>query len=201
MIAKLWGCLDSVIDQTVLLNVQGVGYQLSCSRKTIDALPDKGADVALCAEMIVRQDLIQLYGFYTEAEKQCFKVLLSVQGVGMKAALAILSVLSPEDLARAISAQDKAWIATADGVGPKLAARVVNELKDKVSSLPVTLADVSTLPSSAPNMTSYHEEAVSALIQLGYRRQEAVKAVTSINDAGSIEEMIRMGLANLSRAS
>jgi holliday junction DNA helicase RuvA len=200
MIAKLKGLLDSIGETWVILDVQGVGYLLSCSRKTIAKMPEVGLATTLHVETIVRQDMIQLFGFADLAEKDWFSLLTTVQGVGMKVALAILSVLSPDELHQALSSQDKAMFARADGVGPKLAARITNELKDKRPT-GFLGGNVHILPT---RVVPVQEEAVSALMNLGYRRQEAIDAVSQAcqnqETTPSIEDIIRIGLSKLARA-
>ena len=137
MIAKLKGLLDSFRDDGAIIDVGGVGYLIFGSSRTLGQLGEPGDPVAVHVETHVREDHIHLYGFASESERRCFQLLQTVQGVGAKAALAILSALSPEDVMQAVAAQDKTMLTRADGVGPKLATRVVNELKDKVSGLSI----------------------------------------------------------------
>ena len=131
MIGKLRGLIDSYHDDHVILDVNGVGYVVQCSARTLQNLPRVGEAASLAIETQVREDAIRLFGFNSESERDWFRLLQSVQGVGAKVALAILGVLAPGDLASAIALQDKAMVARAPGVGPKLAARIVAELKDK----------------------------------------------------------------------
>ncbi|MCA0406817.1 MAG: Holliday junction branch migration protein RuvA, partial [Proteobacteria bacterium] len=131
MIGKLKGIIDSYGDDTVILDVQGVGYLVHCSSRTLQALPQPGEAATLFIETVVREDMIRLFGFAGAAEQDWFNILLSVQGVGQKVALAILSTLRPAELANAIAMKDKAAIARTSGVGPKLAERICVELKDK----------------------------------------------------------------------
>jgi Holliday junction DNA helicase RuvA len=204
MITKLKGLIDSLGDNFVVLDVQGVGYQIFCSQKTLSKIPALGSACAFLTEMVVREDFMHLYGFLSQEERDCFRLLLNVQGVGMKVALALLSIGEPLELSQAISRQDKAFISRADGVGPKLAARIVNELKDKVAAL----APVYLHPTAAKTLKDGQEQrtvadAVSALVNLGYRLHEAEGAIRfamqqNDNDA-TVEELVRIGLAKLSR--
>ncbi len=200
MIAKLKGLIDTILETSVILDVQGVGYLVSCSRKTIAQLPEAGLATTLHIETVVRQDMIQLFGFADAAEKDWFTLLTTVQGVGMKVALAILSVLSPNELHHALATQDKAMFSRADGVGPKLAARITNELKDKRPS-GYLAGNIHVLPT---RQLPAQEEAISALVNLGYRRQEAAEAVAQAcknhDSIPSVEDIIRIGLSKLARA-
>lgn len=200
MIAKLKGLVDSIGENTAIIDVQGVGYLVACSRKTLSQLPERGHATTLYIETVLRQDSLQLFGFADEAEKEWFNLLTTVQGVGMKVALAILSALNPEELLHALASQDKAMFTRADGVGPKLAERITNELKNKrpshFSSATLHVLPQRTLPAQ--------EEAVSALTNLGYRRQEALEAISQAcqnqETNPTVEEMIRLGLSKLARA-
>src|SRR3982750_57157 len=131
MIGKLKGIIDSYGEDYIILDVQGVGYQVHCSARTLQALPAQGEPVSLAIETHVREDQIRLFGFQSDIEREWFRLLQTVQGVGTKVALAILSTLRPADLASAIAMRDKAMVARSPGVGPKVAERVVTELKDK----------------------------------------------------------------------
>ena len=144
MIAKLAGIVDQVGEDGAVIDVGGVGYLAFCSTRTLGQLPPAGEPVRLLIETHVREDHIHLYGFVDAAERDWFRLLTTVQGVGARLALAILSALTPEELGLAIVAQDNAVLARAEGVGPKLAARIVNELKDKVGGLALAA------PSAAP---------------------------------------------------
>jgi Holliday junction DNA helicase RuvA len=203
MIAKLSGIVDrSGADGSVIIDVSGVGYLVFCSARTLRLLPAAGEAAKLFIDTHVREDHIHLYGFIDEAERNAYRVLTTVQGVGAKLALAICAVLSPDALAAAILAQDKAALAQADGVGPKLAARIVNELRDKVGGL---TSETLTVPVAAvaanggePGAAS---DAISALVNLGYRRADASGAVSRAArklgaDAG-IDALIRGGLKEL----
>ncbi len=198
MIARLKGIIDSVAENWLVLDVNGVGYQLYCSQRTLSSLPNTGSAFVLYVETIVREDFINLYGFAEVNERDWFRILLSVQGVGMRAAMAILSVLSPEELDQSIVTQNKAAITRADGIGPKLATRIINELKDKVGSLP-------HLTTSNTFTGSQQSDAISALVNLGYRQIDAVEAINRANQecAGdvNVETLVRIGLSRLSRKS
>lgn len=179
MIGKLKGRVDSTGEDWVMMDVGGVCYHASASAKTLATLPRVGEFAELFTEMLVSQDNIRLIGFATNHEKEWFKLLQTVQGVGARVALAVLSIMTPNELASAIALQDKAKIGEANGVGKKLAERVVLELKDKVPKL--SLADVgltqvsAELNSPAPTAVS---DAVSALVNLGYGQSQAAMAVS-----------------------
>ncbi len=197
MIGKLTGLVDSSGDDWVILDVGGVGYIVFCSGRTLGLLPPAGGGATLWIETHVREDHIHLYGFADPAEHDWFKLLQSVQGVGAKMALAVLTVLPPHDLVRAIAAQDKATIARAHGVGQKLAGRIASELKDKAGGM--ALGPVAVANGGAGGEIS--EDAVSALVNLGYRRAEAFAAVAKASgDLGrgaSVESLIKAGLKEL----
>ena len=203
MIAKLAGLLDQIMPDGAVIDVGGVGYLVFCSTRTIGQLPAPGGAAKLLVETHVREDHIHLYGFVDIAERDWFRVLTTVQGVGARLALAILSVLSPDALALAIFAQDKASLARADGVGPRLAARIANELRDKIGGLataaPMPVA--ATLASGNGSGTGATADAVSALVNLGYRRAEAFGAVATaarkLGDKASLDALIRAGLQEL----
>lgn len=215
MIAALRGLVDHVGDDSAVIDVSGVGYLVFCSSRTLSALPRAGEAVSLRIETHVREDHIHLYGFSTEIERAWFRLLTTVQGVGARVALAILSALAPGDLARAIAAQDKAALGRASGVGPKLAARIAIELKDKAGAI--------ALGPSAPESKGKEKDkkaakaadadaaerlvgdAVSALVNLGYGRTEAygavVEAAHELGDDVRIDVLIRAGLARLGAAA
>jgi Holliday junction DNA helicase RuvA len=205
MIGKLKGIIDSYGEDFVILDVQGVGYVVHCSSRTLQNLPSVGEAASLAIETHVREDMIRLFGFRSDAEREWFRLLQSVQGVGAKVALAILSVLDPGGLATAIGTSDKNAVARAPGVGPKLAARIVAELKDKapvfgaVDPALVKLSgeiDEKRAPSAAT-------DAVSALVNLGYGQPQAAAAVSAaLRQAGETAEaplLIRLGLKELAR--
>ena len=203
MIAKLSGLLDSVAETFCIVDVGGVGYQVFCSARTLRALPRPGEAVRLHVETHVREDHIHLYGFVSETERGWFTLLQTVQGVGSRVALAILSALSPDELASAIASGDKAMLNRCDGVGPKLAARLITELKDKVGGI----AFAAPAPAAgAPAETGGGgavADALSALVNLGYKRAEAFGAVTaaarSLGDKADVSALIRAGLKELAR--
>jgi Holliday junction DNA helicase RuvA len=205
MIGKLKGVIDSYGEDHVILDVHGVGYVVQCSSRTLTALPPVGEAAVLSIETQVREDAIRLFGFRTDAEREWFRLLQTVQGVGSKVALGILSVLDPGGLATAIGTQDKAMISRAPGVGPKLAARIVAELKDKapafgaVDPLVVTLAG-QVEENTAPRPVA---DAVSALMNLGYAQAQASAAVAAaLRIAGEDAEapqLIRLGLKELAK--
>lgn len=199
MIAKLKGIIDDIGEDGLIIDVGGVGYEVFCPGATLAGLPARGEAVTLVIVTHVREDRIQLFGFANTYEKEWFLRLQSVQGVGARLAMAILSSLSPEQLAASIAAQDAKTIATAPGVGAKLAARIANELKDKVPSF------MSIEPASAgagEKTATEVSDAVSALVNLGYSQSVAFGAVVkaSREQAGesSVEDLIRVGLRELS---
>ena len=182
MIAKLKGRVESAGLDWVILDVGGVGYKAFASARTLRLLPPEGQAAALHIETHVREDHIHLYGFIDTAEHEWFLLLTSVQGIGGKAALAILSVVEPPQLAQLIAAEDKAMLTRADGIGPKIAARIITELKDKASKMTFAAPlRAEALPTkgkaAAPASSGAVEEAISALVNLGYQRLEAFQAV------------------------
>lgn len=183
MIAKLKGIVDSTGIDWVILDVQGVCYKLFVSSKTMMQLPAIGQAVTLYTEMLVRQEQPVLYGFTTFYEQEWFDKLITVQGVGARVALALLSTLTPDDLVRAIQGGDKSLICQADGIGPKLASRLLTELKDKVKGLEITS---SQSPAKADS-TGYASDVISALENLGYKRSEAAPAVARAIDEEGIQ--------------
>lgn len=204
MIGKLKGIVDGFGDDVVHIDVNGVVYEVFCSGKTLGALPQVGQAAVVHTEMIVREDMIRLYGFFTEAEKAWFGVLTTVQGVGTRVALSILSTLTPAELSSAIALQDKAMIGRANGVGPKLAVRIITELKGKA---PVGGAvDAGTLGLQAAlgeGVTGGNvSDAVSALVNLGYSSAQASAAVARVvgKEGGGLptDRLIRLGLKELS---
>jgi Holliday junction DNA helicase RuvA len=207
LIAKLTGRIDSVTADGLVLDVNGVGYLVFCSSRTSGAVSGASGTVSLAIETHVREDHIHLYGFIDEAERSAFRLLTTVQGVGAKLALAILSTLSADMLAQAIAAGDRAALTQAPGVGPKLAARLLTELKDKVAGLamPMTTQALKTQTGAAPAPVEptggAAADAVSALVNLGYGRTEAYSAVVRASknrgDDASVEVLIRDGLAQL----
>ena len=209
MIGKLKGVVESVGDDWVIIDVGGVGYEVSCSGRTLGNLPAIGSEVALSIETYVREDQIRLFGFTHANDRTWFRLLQSVQGVGAKVALAILDTLTPSDIANAIALQDKAIVAQAQGVGPKVAQRIVTELKDKAPALLAQtgggVADVAVVLSGDAGTSSAVVDAVSALSNLGYAPAQASGAVAQVirdkGDAGAeltAPELIRLGLKELS---
>ncbi|WP_207476718.1 Holliday junction branch migration protein RuvA [Arenibaculum pallidiluteum] len=208
MIGKLTGTVDSIGTDHLIVDCGGVGYVVFCSVRTLRRLEGTGSRVSLRVETQVREDAITLYGFADQAERDWFKVLTTVQGVGSKVALAILSVLEPDRLAQSIAAQDRTALAQADGVGPKLAARIVNELKDKVADLRIGPAAAGAAAGAALAMPVGADgggataDAVSALVNLGYRRADAFTAVATaarqLGDGATVQALIRAGLKELS---
>ena len=199
MIARLKGIVDEIGDDWAIIDVGGVGYFVFCPGKTLQALPKTGESVVLHIETHVREDHIHLYGFLTGGEKEWFGRLQSVQGVGARVALAILSVLTPPELAQAIAGQDRTMIGRASGVGPKLATRIVTELKDKVPAFEGF--DAAPAAAGGPSGGSMAADAVSALVNLGYRQADAMGAVARVNRAqggeATLEALIRGGLQEL----
>ena len=199
MIARLKGLLDSTAADACVVDVNGVGYLVSASAKTLGALRGVGSAVVLHIETQVREDAIQLFGFLGVAERDSFRLLTTVQGVGGRVALAILSVLSPDELAHAIAAADTASIARANGVGPKLAARIANELKGKFGA--VALGSAAPLPvGSSHGVVS---DALAALAGLGFRPMDASRAVAEalaeLGDSAAVGELIRVALRKSAR--
>ncbi len=205
MIGKLKGVIDSYGEDFIILDVHGVGYVVQCSSRTLQHLPPTGEAAVLSIETQVREDAIRLFGFRTDNEREWFRLLQSVQGVGAKVALAILSVLDLGEIATAIATSDKHAVARAPGVGPKLAQRICAELKDKVPAFShvdpalVRLSD-SLDDNSAPGAVA---DAISGLVNLGYPRNQASAAVASaLKQAGEEAEastLLRLGLRELAR--
>jgi holliday junction DNA helicase RuvA len=205
MIGKLRGVIDAYGEDNVVLDVHGVGYLVHCSARTLQALPPAGEAATLAIETWVREDQIRLFGFATDLEREWFRLLTGVQGVGAKVALAVLSTLRTAEIANAIALGDKAAVARTPGVGAKLAQRIVTELKDKapqfasvdpaVVQLSGELAD-----KRAPQPIS---DAVSALVNLGYGEIQAsaaiAAAVRSAGEAATTQSLIRLGLRELAK--
>ena len=208
MIGKLRGAVDAVGAEYAVIDVGGVGYEVACSSRTLAALPPAGEPVTLSIDTHVRQDAIRLYGFLSETERGWFRLLQSVQGVGSKVALSILSTLDTAQLAQAIALQDKAMVARAPGVGPKVALRIVNELRDKAPPAaisatglaPATVAPSGTGPAGGASPVT---EALSALLNLGYAQAQANAAVSAAlrkaGDPPRTETLIRLALKELAR--
>jgi Holliday junction DNA helicase RuvA len=206
MIAKLSGILDSVALDSLIIDVNGVGYQVFASSRTLSRVGQKGDPVSLLIDTHVREDHIHLYGFSDAAEQEWCRLLTSVQGVGMKVALAILGACPVDQLGFAIAAQDVTILRQADGVGPKLATRIVTELKDKAAKISLNATPIlkkSSAKAVAPEVPDIANDAVSALINLGYGRSEAYAAVLQVqrsNDNAKLSDIIRLALKDLSSA-
>ncbi len=204
MIGKLKGIVDSVGDDWVILDVQGVGYQVHCSTRTMGALPSIGEATSLAIETHVRETEIKLFGFTADLEREWFRLLQNVQGVGAKVALAILGTLSPGEIASAIALQDKASVSRAPGVGPKVAQRIVAELKDKAPALSGDATGTIGLQQElgAGAASNDVQDAVSALTNLGYSSQQASAAIATVLEAAGENApsatLIRLGLRELS---
>ena len=205
MIAQLRGTIVHTGTQMVIVDVQGVGYAVHVSGRTQTQLSAVSGDVTILTEMQVREDSMTLFGFADAAERDAFRLLITVQGVGAKAAMAILSVLDPNALTQAIVAGDKAMVARADGVGPKIAQRVVNELSEKIGKIPSLggTALGADNGGAAPESTeaATQQDAVSALVNLGYGRSEAHAAVMRAQRAGAdatVSSLIAAALREMS---
>jgi Holliday junction DNA helicase RuvA len=203
LIAKLKGVVDSVDTDSAVIDVGGVGYLVSASSRTLRDLV-AGGEATMLVETIVREDAIALYGFLETAERDWFRILTTVQGVGARVALSILSTLAPDEIARAIAAQDRATLSRPAGVGPKLAARLATELKDKAAAFGVApAAKGAAAPASAAPTGSINEDAVSALVNLGYKRVEAFGAVARVTqrlgEGATFDAVVRAGLQELAR--
>lgn len=200
MIASLAGLVDQVAGDSVVVDVGGVGYLVFASSRTLGRLPARGEPVRLLVDTHVREDHIHLYGFADEAERGWFRLLTTVQGVGAKTAVAILSALGPDALTTAVMAQDKAALTRADGVGPKLGQRIVMELRDKVGAIaPAPL----TAGAKAAGSGGVAGDAVSALVNLGYPRSDAFAAVAeaarALGAEAQFDTLFRAGLKELAR--
>ena len=196
MIAKLTGRLDETGADWAVIDVQGVGYLVHCSSKTLAALGITGDECTVFTDLQVSENDMRLLGFAHAGERDWFRLLTTVQGVGSKVALAILSALSTEELQRACAAGDAAQVARAQGVGPKLAGRIVNELKDKAGALPGGAAGVSLAAISQPGSAS--ADAVSALQNLGFKPAVAASAVAhaqaELGEEAGLNELVRVAL-------
>jgi Holliday junction DNA helicase RuvA len=205
MIGKLKGLVDSVGEDWALIDCGGVCYEIYCSSRTLQALPRVGEAGVVFVETIVREDMIRLYGFASASEKSWFNLLMTVQGVGARVALSLLSTLTPAEMSSAIALQDKAMMGRASGVGPKLAVRLVTELKGKVPAIGAIDAGTLGLQAAlgegiaASNVT----DAVSALTNLGYSGAQASAALARVvakeGDDTPTEKLIRLGLRELSQ--
>lgn len=201
MIGKLTGRIESTTEDHAIIDVNGVGYLVFASAKTLAALPAFGGLATLLIETHVREDHIHLYGFANEAERHWFRTLTTVQGVGVKMGLAILSVFTPEQLASAIGAQDKKALTAVSGVGPKLAERLVTELKSKKIVAGGAGLVARELKSKTARQESHiTEDAISALVHLGYNRTEAFSTVMRIQHAAPdapLDQLIKDSLREL----
>jgi len=203
MIGKLKGTIDSYGDDHVILDVHGVGYQVHCPSRILQGLPRAGEAAVLFIETIVREDMIRLYGFGVEAEREWFRILMTVQGVGAKVALGILGILKASEVANAIALGDKATISRAPGVGKRVAERIISELKDKAPGLAtVDQGTIAVSQNVADNVAARPvAEAVSALTNLGYAQAQAsgavAKALQSAGEDATTETLIRLGLKEL----
>lgn len=210
MIGKLRGLVDEIEDDSVLLDVGGVGYHVFCSQRTLAALPAPGEMAQLVIEMIVREDAHQLYGFPDKVEREWFRTLTTVQRVGNKVALLILGTYTPEQLAHSILAKDTAAFSRIKGIGTGLAERIVSELKDKVTKLPVAslqspVINANTSVGKKKSLATgdsqlVTDDAISALVNLGYSRSEAYgAAVKASAKTENLNEMIKLSLKELVR--
>jgi Holliday junction DNA helicase RuvA len=205
MIGKLKGMIDSYGEDFVILDVGGVGYEVHCSARTLQALPAPGEPAVLSIETYVREDQLRLFGFQSDVEREWFRLLQTVQGVGARVALSVLGTLKIGDLANAVATRDKATVARSPGVGPKVAERIVTELKDKAPAYAAVDPAVIHLSGAieerrAPQPVA---DAVSALVNLGYGQPQAAAAIAAaLKDAGEgadVKRLIRLGLKELSR--
>ncbi|MBE7637974.1 Holliday junction branch migration protein RuvA [Sneathiella sp. P13V-1] len=210
MIAKLIGKVDSFGEDWVIVNVNGVGYLAFCSARTLRNLPTEGGDVTLLIETHVREDHIHLYGFQTQAEKQWFTLLQTVQGVGAKVALAILATFGGDELTQIVAAADKTALTRVSGIGPKVAGRITSELKDKVAKMDLGAAAFQTAATDKKASKTVDSgaggpvaagDAVSALVNLGYARGDAFGAVATagrqLGPDATVEQLITAGLKEL----
>ncbi len=204
MIGKLKGTIDTLSEDHLILDVHGVGYQVFCPSRILQTLPAVGEAAVLFIETIVREDMIRLFGFASEAEREWFRLLMTVQGVGAKVALALLGILKAGEIANAIALGDKAMISRAPGVGKRVAERIVAELKDKAPAFASVDAGTVTLVRGLEEglAASAVRDAVSALVNLGYSQVQAggavAKAVAAAGEDAPTEKLIRLGLKELS---
>ncbi len=206
MIGKLTGLIDSIEEDHLILDVGGVGYLVQCPGESLRRVPEVGETVTLLIETYVREDQIRLFGFLTDAERAWFRLLTTVQGVGVKVALGVLGALPPNELANAIAARDKTTITRAPGVGPKVAGRIVSELKDKAPALAVLPGqehDGHSQDMPANKIPQAAQDAVSALVNLGYQPTRAngviSRALDQVGDTATTQDLIRLGLRELSQ--
>jgi Holliday junction DNA helicase RuvA len=205
MIGKLKGTIDSYGEDFIVLDVNGVGYLVHCSARTLQELPGTGEPATLSIETHVREDQIKLFGFLSDVEREWFRLLQTVQGVGTKVALSVLGTLKPADLASAIAMRDKAMVARTPGVGPKVAERIVTELKDKAPAFADVDPAVIRLTGAVEDKRAPRPvaDAVSALINLGYGQPQAAAAIAAAareaGEGADAARLIRLGLKELSR--
>jgi Holliday junction DNA helicase RuvA len=205
MIGKLSGILDSYGEDFVIVDVGGVGYVVHCSARTLQALPAQGEPISLAVETHVREDQIRLFGFTSDIEREWFRLLQTVQGVGTRVALSVLGTLKPAELATAVAMRDKATVARTPGVGPKVAERIVTELKDKAPAYAAIDPAVMRLAGAVDDKRAPRPvaDAVSALVNLGYGQPQAAAAIAAaIGEAGEgadAARLIRLGLRELAR--
>jgi holliday junction DNA helicase RuvA len=205
MIGKLKGTIDSYGEDFVILDVNGVGYLVHCSVRTLQALPAPGEPAVFAIETHVREDQIRLFGFLSDVEREWFRLLQTVQGVGTKVALAVLGTLKPAELATAIAMRDKAMVARTPGVGPKVAERIVTELKDKAPAYADVDPAVIRLSGAVEDKRAPQPvaDAVSALVNLGYGQPQAAAAIAAATRAAGegadTPKLIRLGLKELAK--
>ncbi|MDO8875371.1 MAG: Holliday junction branch migration protein RuvA [Pseudolabrys sp.] len=205
MIGKLKGLVDSYGTDFLILDVNGVGYQVHCSARTLSMLPQPGEAATLSIETYVREDQIKLFGFASDAEREWFRLLQTVQGVGAKVALSVLSTLKVGELATAIAMRDKAAVSRSPGVGAKVAERIVTELKDKVPAFADIDAGAAHLAGALDEKRAPRPvmDAVSALVNLGYGQPQAAAAIAAasrnVGDAADVQTLIRQGLKELAK--
>jgi Holliday junction DNA helicase RuvA len=205
MIGKLKGIIDSYGEDFIVLDVGGVGYLVHCSARTLQSLPGTGQPATLSIETHVREDQIKLFGFLSDVEREWFRLLQTVQGVGAKVALSVLGTLKPADLASAIAMRDKAAIARTPGVGPKVAERIVTELKDKAPAYAEVDPAVIRLSGAVEDKRAPQPlaDAVSALVNLGYGQPQAAAAIAaaarSAGEGADAARLIRLGLKELAK--
>jgi Holliday junction DNA helicase RuvA len=205
MIGKLKGLIDSYGEDSVIVDVSGVGYLVHCSARTLQGLPGSGEPVVLSIETHVREDQIRLFGFLSDLEREWFRLLQTVQGVGTKVALSVLGTLKPADLANAVAMRDKAAISRSPGVGPKVAERIVTELKDKAPAYTSVDPAIVRLTGEVEERRAPQPvlDAISALVNLGYGQPQAAAAVAAANreagEGANTADLIRRGLKELAK--
>ena len=205
MIGKLKGIIDSYGEDFVILDVNGIGYMVHCSARTLQAMPAQGEPAVLAIETHVREDQIRLFGFLSDVEREWFRLLQTVQGVGTRVALSILGTLKPADLANAVAMRDKAAVSRAPGVGPKVAERIVTELKDKAPAYSNIDPAVIRLSGALEERRAPQPltDAISALVNLGYGQPQAAAAIAAAareaGDGADTARLVRLGLRELSK--